>query len=175
MAEMEDLARVLAETRLALEAARMELEQVRQNGEVEISSLKQQVSDLDSQRTRESKGHEATLARVRKAADEAVIGTALRAEAIRLGAYNPDDILRILDVSEVIRGEDGQVSGVAEVLERARAERGYLFAAEGEQPVRSGTTVGGQAPSPGGGEAFDARRAGGTEYEARKWQFLRGG
>jgi len=118
--------------------------------------------------------HEAALSRVRAEGDQAVIAASLRAEAARLGAHNPDDVVRLMDRADVARAEDGQVQGVAAAIERCRRERGYLFAAAAVPGTASGSTVAGMAPRPGEMAAFDARRATDSEYAARKWQLLAG-
>ncbi|GAJ30390.1 phage scaffolding protein [Acidomonas methanolica] len=118
--------------------------------------------------------HEAALARVRAEGDQAVIAASLRAEAMRLGAHNPDDVVRLMDRSEVARGDDGEVRGVAAAIERCRRERGYLFSAGGVPGTASGSTFAVAAPRPGEAPPFDARKLSDTDYAARKWQFLAG-
>lgn len=118
--------------------------------------------------------HEAALARVRAEGDQAVITASLRAEAARLGAHNPDDVVRLMDRADVARAEDGQVQGVSAALERCRRERGYLFSPAAVPGTASGSTIASVAPRPGQAAAFDARKASESEYAARKWQLLAG-
>lgn len=149
-----------------------ELRQALVTAQDEVRSVRHEMEDLLSRQKALQKSHEEALLQVRQESNKEVLKTALRAEAIRLGAHNPDDVVRLIDTSHVRREDDGSLVGVNEVLEQARRDRAYLFG----EPTRSGavwgTTIVPNAPQPGGLEPFDARAASQRDYETRKWQFL---
>jgi len=175
--DMTQLQETLREVQSLLEATQTELTEAR-NAQESLASegerLRKQAMTFEARRTKEAQAHEAALARLRKQADSDVIHAELRAEATRLGAHNPDDVLRLLDLSNLRRNEDGTVEGVGAALEQARAERSYLFSAAPVSGAVSGNTVGSAAPRPGHAPGFDARGAPAADYETRKWQFLKG-
>ncbi|MBF0862293.1 hypothetical protein HKD22_09280 [Gluconobacter kanchanaburiensis] len=151
-----------------VEALRRALNEARS----EVEAVRQEMTDVVTRQETLQRSHEEALARVRQDSDREVIVAALRAEAIRNGAHNPDDVVRLIDLKGIDRGEDGSVVGVVEALQQARQERAYLFGEALRPGYSSGTTVGQAAPRPGGIEPFNARAASEADYETRKWQFL---
>jgi len=151
-----------------VEALRRALNEARS----EVEAVRQEMTDVVTRQETLQRSHEEALARVREDSDREVIVSALRAEAIRNGAHNPDDVVRLIDLKGIDRGEDGSVVGVLEALQQARQERAYLFGEALRPGYSSGTTVGQAAPRPGGIEPFNARAASEADYETRKWQFL---
>ncbi|MBF0865058.1 hypothetical protein HKD31_10525 [Gluconobacter sp. R71646] len=151
-----------------VEALRRALNEARS----EVEAVRQEMTDVVMRQETLQRSHEEALARVRQDSDREVIVAALRAEAIRNGAHNPDDVVRLIDLEGINRGDDGSVVGVAEALQQARQERAYLFGEVLRPGYSSGTTVGQVAPRPGGIEPFNARAVSEADYEARKWQFL---
>ncbi|MBF0885947.1 hypothetical protein HKD30_09140 [Gluconobacter sphaericus] len=151
-----------------VEALRRALNEARS----EVEAVRQEMTDVVTRQETLQRSHEEALARVREDSDREVIVSALRAEAIRNGAHNPDDVVRLIDLKGIDRGEDGSVVGVVEALQQARQERAYLFGEALRPGYSSGTTVGQAAPRPGGIEPFNARAASEADYETRKWQFL---
>ncbi|KXV22554.1 phage scaffolding protein [Gluconobacter japonicus] len=140
----------------------------------EVKSVRQAMAEAEARQEELQRNHEEVISRVKRESNHDVMVAALRSEAIRMGAHNPDDVVRLIDMEGVTRNEDGTVMGVTEVLERARNDRGYLFGDVLRPGYSSGTTVGHPAPRPGEVEAFNARSATDSDYEARKWQFLAG-
>ena len=148
------------------------LRQALKEARAEVETVRREMARASAKQEKLLRTHEEALDRVRQAGDREVIAAELRAEAIRYGAHNPEDVVRLIDASDVVRDADGRVQGVAEAVERARKDRAYLFGEMSRAGVATGTTAGRSAPRPGGDEPFDARRANGADYEARKWQFL---
>ncbi|WP_249202111.1 phage scaffolding protein [Gluconobacter sp. Dm-74] len=138
----------------------------------EVEAVRQEMTDVVTRRETLQRSHEEALTRMREESNREVIVSALRAEAIRNGAHNPDDVVRLIDLKGIERGEDGSVVGVSEALQQARQERAYLFGEVLRPGYSSGTTVGQAAPRPGGVEPFNARAVSEADYETRKWQFL---
>ncbi|GBR09257.1 phage minor structural protein GP20 [Gluconobacter japonicus] len=140
----------------------------------EVKSVRQAMAEAEVKREELQRTHEEVISRVKRESDHDVMVAALRSEAIRMGAHNPDDVVRLVNMEGVSRNDDGTVVGVTEVLERTRNDRAYLFGDLVRPGYSSGTTVGHPAPRPGEAEAFNARSATDSDYEARKWQFLAG-
>nr|WP_249211468.1 phage scaffolding protein [Gluconobacter cerinus] len=159
---------VSEETIEGVEALRQALAQAQD----EVKSVRREMADAVARQEDLQRSHEEIVSRVKQESDREIIVAALRSEAVRLGAYNPEDVVRLIDMGGVTRTEDGAVVGVIEALEQARQERAYLFGEIVRPGYSSGTTVGYPAPKPGGIEPFDARAATEADYEARKWQFL---
>lgn len=140
----------------------------------DVEALRQSLTAAQAELASMREAHEAAMTRLQAENDQVLIASALRAEAMRLGAHNPDDVVRLMDRGDVVRGEDGQVTGASAALERVRRERGYLFAAQAVPGTASGSTIGAVAPRPGEAAPFDARKATDADYAARKWQLLAG-
>ncbi|WP_249110464.1 phage scaffolding protein [Neokomagataea anthophila] len=148
------------------------LRQALEAAQNEVNSMRGEMDALLARQDAMTRTHEEALLRVKTESNREVVTAALRAEAMRMGAHNPDDVVRLLDVSGVRRDDGGAVIGVTEALENARRERAYLFGEQVRPGVALGTTMAHGAPRPGGLEPFDARSASSSDYEARKWQFL---
>ncbi|QDH24455.1 hypothetical protein D5366_03485 [Neokomagataea tanensis] len=148
------------------------LRQALEAAQNEVKAMRGEMADMISRQDALKRTHEEALTRVKTESNREVVTAALRAEAVRMGAHNPDDVVRLIDLSGVRREEDGAVIGVAEALDHARRDRAYLFGERARPGVALGTTVAHGAPRPGGAEHFDARVASHADYEARKWQFL---
>jgi len=133
-----------------VEALRRALNEARS----EVEAVRQEMTDVVTRQETLQRSHEEALARVREDSDREVIVSALRAEAIRNGAHNPDDVVRLIDLKGIDRGEDGSVVGVVEALQQARQERAYLFGEALRPGYSSGTTVGQAAPRPGSENTF---------------------
>ncbi|CAI9121036.1 phage scaffolding protein [Brytella acorum] len=140
----------------------------------DIESLQRSLSETRKAMEEMRKSHEQRLSEVRLEGDRAVVLATLKAEALRLGAHNPEDVVRLMDWTEIKRDDDGQVADASSAIEKMRRERAYLFSALTVSGKSSGSTVGGLAPRPGAPPSFDARKASDQDYAARKWQFLAG-
>ena len=115
---------------------------------------------------------EAALTEVKTAGERAILCAQAEAAATRLGAHNPADVVKLLDLSEVKRGEDGTFTGLSEVLEAAKTERGYLFGEPPKTGAEAGTTSTPKPPRSGKQEPLDARKLDQKDYDANKAAFL---
>ena len=140
----------------------------------DIEALQRSLSETRKAMEEMRKNHEQKLSEVRLEGDRAVVLATLKAEALRLGAHNPEDVVRLMDWTEIKRDDDGQVADASSAIEKMRRERAYLFSTSPVSGKASGSTVGGLAPRPGAPPSFDARKASDQDYAARKWQFLAG-
>ncbi|KON63798.1 hypothetical protein KOEU_27050 [Komagataeibacter europaeus] len=108
---------------------------------------------------------QATTARTR--ASRAVIRAEARAMAARMGAVEPADVVRLVDLSAVTLADDGTPQGLDAIMQAARDNRAYLFTTP--QPASGaaiGTTASGPAPRAGDPAPFDARTAGTRDVKA---------
>lgn len=141
----------------------------------DIEELRRSLLDAQAEIEALRNMHEADLTRVRLEADEALVLEVLRTEAMRLGAHDPDDVVRLIGKSDAIRVENGRPQGVGEAVEALRQERQYLFLQDPPLAVAQGSTRVSGAPRPAPPEVFDARSVSEAEYSTRKWQFLSAG
>ncbi|MCE2563651.1 phage scaffolding protein [Komagataeibacter sp. FNDCF1] len=108
---------------------------------------------------------QASTARTR--ASRAVIRAEARAMAARMGAVEPADVVRLVDLSAVTLTEDGTPQGLDTIMEAARESRAYLFTPpRPASGADTGTTASGPAPRAGDPVAFDARTAGARDVKA---------
>lgn len=92
-------------------------------------------------------------------ANAAVIRAEAKAAAVRLGAVNPEDVVKLIDLGTVKMGENGQVEGLDAVMEAARESRAYLFTEPAKPGTETGTTKTTPAPRAGDPAPFDATKA----------------
>ncbi|BCZ76123.1 phage scaffolding protein [Komagataeibacter sp. FNDCR1] len=92
-------------------------------------------------------------------ANAAVIRAEAKAAAVRLGAVNPEDVVKLIDLGTVKMGEDGQIEGLDAVMEAAKESRAYLFTEPAKPGTETGTTRTTPAPKPGDPAPFDATKA----------------
>ncbi|WP_246091490.1 phage scaffolding protein [Swingsia samuiensis] len=151
-----------------VEELRVQLKQAQH--EIEVS--KSEINQMLAQREETERVYTEKLAQINHARDQDAIMAELRTQAIKLGAHNPEDVVKLIDKSTLTRDENGVIMGAQDVLERARKERAYLFNSHAGSGRQSGTTVSAPSPQPGEPVSFDARRISGADYEAQKWQFL---
>ena len=118
--------------------------------------------------------HEAAMAEARTAGDRAILTAQAEAIATRLGAHDPADVVRLIDLSSMSRGEDGVFAGLDEAMTAAKEAKGYLFGTVAPTGAESGTTTT-KAPRVGRPPKVDARTAEPKDYEAAKAALLRGG
>ncbi|EHH67008.1 phage scaffolding protein [Gluconobacter morbifer] len=148
------------------------LRQALKQAQEEMATMRQEMAEASARQEALQRSHEEAVNRIRQDSDHEVIVAALKAEAVRFGAHNPDDVVRLIDLGGLGRDDTGVVTGLEEALEQARRERAYLFGNMVKPGSFSGNTMGVSAPRPGEIEPFDARSASETDYETRKWQFL---
>jgi len=132
------------------------------------------VAELTSAASKAKADADEVLASVRTASDRAVIEAEAKAVATSLGAHAPADVVRLLDLSTVTRGEDGTIAGLTEALTAAKEARGYMFGEAPKPGTATGSTQAPAAPRATNPAAFDARTITPAEYEASKAQLLRG-
>ncbi|GBR23112.1 phage scaffolding protein [Komagataeibacter nataicola] len=101
-------------------------------------------------------------------ANAAVIRAEAKAAAVRLGAVNPEDVVKLIDLGTVKMGEDGKIDGLDAVMEAAKESRGYLFSEPTKPGTETGTTK--TTPAPKAGEPKDksAMEMTDAEYAALK-------
>lgn len=115
---------------------------------------------------------EKALSGLREASDRAVIEAEAKAGATRLGAHSPADLVRLLDLSGVARGEDGAVTGLDEALAAAKEARGYMFGEAPKPGAETGTTAAPPRPRVASASTDDVREIDPKAYAAKRAQFL---
>ena len=80
-----------------------------------VAELKQRCEQLERE-----------LVQVRQRAESGLVKAHLQAEAARAGMVDLDG-LKMLDLSNVTVGENGEVKGAAELMERVRKDKPWLF------------------------------------------------
>lgn len=133
----------------------------------DLDELRETVAHLRAENAALIQTHGEELDRVRQSARETVMTGALHAEAIRLGAYDPEAVVTLLDRSAVGWSEHGRPEGVDTALAAMRQARGYMFRSETLFPA-------GSAPKPARGSSDDMRTVPEQDYAIRKRQFLAG-
>ncbi|WP_158625315.1 MULTISPECIES: phage scaffolding protein [unclassified Asaia] len=138
----------------------------------DVDVLRASVAALTAERDALVQAHEMELSRIRSEARESAVTSALRSEAIRLGAHDADAVIALMDRSGISWSDAGGLSGVEDAMNRAREARGFLF--REERIGLPGSTGVGTAPRPAPAQAQDARLLPQQDYAARKRQFLAG-
>ncbi|WP_438384106.1 phage scaffolding protein [Asaia sp. BMEF1] len=138
----------------------------------DIDALRRSLAELAAERDSLVQAHQEEMVRVTQAARETVLTNALRAEAVRLGAHDPDAVMALMDRSGIGWSEQGEISGVEEAMAQARRARGFLF----QDPRSTVASVGRESvvPRPAAEQMQDARALTKADYVARKRQFLAG-
>ncbi|GAB6853058.1 phage scaffolding protein [Asaia astilbis] len=138
----------------------------------EIETLRVSLAELVAERDSLLQKHEKELAQVKEEARETALLSALRAEAIRLGAHDPEAVIALMDRSGIGWSDQGQMTGLEEAVAQTRQKSGFLFrdyGAPGEGPGQGGVT-----PRPCPAPAQSARHLPEQDYAARRRQFLAG-
>ncbi|OUJ06641.1 phage scaffolding protein [Acetobacter malorum] len=180
--------RELQRARADLVSVREELKRAREDGDAIRSErdaaikardgfkgqLAQQKGDFEAKLAEAQKETETAQSEAKSAleqsktqADAAVIRAEAKAAATRLGAVAPEDVVKLLDLSAVKMGEDGQIEGLDDVMAAAKEARGYLFTVPAKPGTATGTTAAPNAPNPGKPVPFDARKATPEETAAK--------
>lgn len=138
----------------------------------DIDALRRSLAELAAERDSLVQAHQEEMVRITQAARETVLKNALRAEAVRLGAHDPEAVMALMDRSGIGWSEEGEISGVEEVMAQARQARGFLF----RDPRVTAASVGRESgvPKPADVQVQDARVLAEADYAARKRQFLAG-
>lgn len=95
---------------------------------------------------------QAQIAEASRAAETRVIRTELRAEALKAGLLDADD-LKLADVSQLRVNENGEVIGVIELVKTLKQAKPYLFSRH------ASTSQAAPVPSTTAAKTFDARQA----------------
>lgn len=74
----------------------------------DVEALRQSLTAAQAELASMREAHEAAMTRLQAENDQVLIASALRAEAMRLGAHNPDDVVRLMDRGDVVRGRMGR-------------------------------------------------------------------
>jgi len=138
----------------------------------DIDALRRSLAELAAERDSLVQAHQEEMVRITQAARETVLTNALRAEAVRLGAHDPDAVMALMDRSGIGWSEQGEISGVEEAMAQARQARGFLFRDPRVKDASFGRE--GVVPKPAPGQVQDARALAEADYAARKRQFLAG-
>ncbi|WP_249198248.1 hypothetical protein [Gluconobacter kondonii] len=88
------------------------LRQALNDARSEVEAVRQEMTDVVTRQETLQRNHEEALARMREESNREVIVSALRAEAIRNGAHNPDDVVRLIDLNGIERN-DGRAGGAS--------------------------------------------------------------
>lgn len=89
----------------------------------------------------------------------------------RAGAVNPEDAVKLADLSSV-KFEDGKIIGLDEVVTASKEARGYLFTEAPKPGSVTGNTTTKTPPKPGEAGPFDAMTSDPKAYEAEKARAL---
>ncbi|NVN44960.1 hypothetical protein HW537_13755 [Asaia siamensis] len=138
----------------------------------DIDALRRSLAELAAERDCLVQAHQEEMVRVTQAARETVLANALRAEAMRLGAHDPDAVMLLMDRSGIGWSEQGEITGVEDAMAQARQARGFLFRDTHGTAAAPGWE--GAVPKPASVQVQDARGLAAAEYVARKRQFLAG-
>ncbi|QEH97294.1 phage scaffolding protein [Gluconobacter thailandicus] len=155
-----------------VDRARKERDGFKGQLETQKNAFEAQLAEAKTASEKAAADHEATVAQLKTAGERAVMEAQAETLATRLGAHNPADVVRLVDLSTVKRGEDGKFEGLTEALEAAKTERAYLFGEPPKTGAEQGRTITAPAPKPGTSEPVNARTMDGKDYEAQKRQFL---
>jgi len=138
----------------------------------DIDALRHSLAELKAERESLIQAHQEELARITEAARTSILENALRTEAIRLGAHDPDAVMALMDRSSIGWSEQGNISGVEQAMAQIREARGYLF--HDSRILADQAGRGNVVPKPAPAQIQDARSLTEADYAARKRQFLAG-
>ena len=84
------------------------------------------------------------------AAHARIISAEVKAAATRAGAHDPAALLKLLDLSKLQVGDDGEIAGVDELLTAAKAATPWAFSSPSATGARPGPTTASTAAAPAG-------------------------
>ena len=108
----------------------------------------------------------AALESERAAADRRLVCAEVKAAAVRLGAHDPADLLKLIDTSALAIGTDGEVAGLEEFLGKVKAAKPWAFSGPSPTGQPAGATTSSTARPPAG-KAATARITDLPEAERR--------
>jgi hypothetical protein len=88
------------------------------------------------------------LAAERAAANARIVAAEVKVAAVKMGAHEPADLLKLIDVSKLTTGEDGEVKGVDDLLAAVKAAKPWAFSGPGRSGEKPGATTTSTATPP---------------------------
>lgn len=131
----------LRDARSTADEYRTRLEQQQTQHAEAVSALERSVAEANAQRDKAQADAGVALTEAQTAAETALIAAKAEALATKFGAHNPEDVVRLVDLSGVTRGEDGSFTGLQEAIDQAKEQRAYLFAGEVKTDGQKGSTT----------------------------------
>jgi len=125
------------------------------------ATLRGQITELSRQ-----------LAAERAAANARVIAAEVKAAAVKLGAHEPADLLKLIDTSKLTIGDDGEVKGVDDLLSGVKAAKPWAFSGPSQSGQPPGATTTSTATPPNtsaGGRTIRDLPAAERKAELRKF------
>ncbi len=92
----------------------------------------------------------AALETERVAANQRLLRAEIKAAAVRLGAHDPNDLLKLIDTSAVAIGKDGEAVGLDEFLAAVKAAKPWAFSGPSPTGQPAGATTSSTARAPAG-------------------------
>jgi|GEM_PF-3723499 len=125
----------------------------------ENATYRTRAKDAEARAQQAQQDAEAQIAEANRTAQTRIVRSELRAEALKAGLLDADD-LKLTDVSQLSVNGDGEVIGVIELVKALKQAKPYLFS-------RNASTSQ-VAPTPGktAAKTFDARQATSEELAA---------
>lgn len=149
----------------------------------ETAELRSKLDASEAEKKKLADDHKKALDDAAKAAEDAkkaavdevrnennarIINTEIRAQATKLGARDVDDLLKILDASDItIDDKTGNVVGADKAIEKLKEAKPHLFG-EASQSTASKS----EAPNPSKNEGKKATEMTDEEYQAAKATFI---
>ncbi|GBQ94586.1 phage scaffolding protein [Asaia lannensis] len=140
----------------------------------DVDALRLALAERIAERDALVQAHEEELARIRTQARDTVLTGALRAEATRQGAHDPDLVTMQIDRATIGWSAEGLPLDVEKAISAARAARGFLFRETAPAEGKGAPLESGSIPKPAAMQGQDARLLSEPDYTARKRQFLAG-
>jgi hypothetical protein len=101
------------------------------------ATLRGQIADLTRQ-----------LVAERAAANARIVAAEVKAAAVKMGAHEPSDLLKLIDISKLAIGEDGEVKGVDDLLTAVKAVKPWAFSGPSRSGEKPGATTTSTATPP---------------------------
>jgi len=162
MPTVESLAAELAQTRAALRRANKEAAERRKRlqaiEEAEAKRKEAELSEVEKAKKRAEEA-EARLEKLQSEMEQQAIRHAMMIEASNLHFYNPEEAIRLADLSLVEIDDEGRVKGAKAALEALAKQSPYLIKSAGPGDINSQS--GGRQRTPSVSDVIAAKRANG--------------
>lgn len=130
--------------------------------------IKDHEAALEAVRNEEKVKYEALIAETKKQADARAVESELRAQAVKAGAKDVDDLLKLIDKSTTTIDDKGNVVGADKAIEEFKKAKPHLFGNASQS-----TTSSAEAPPPNNpGAAKKATEMTAEEYAAARAKLL---